>query len=191
MFGIANRIAYDERMVYATAEGASPIRDLLGSSAWIDVDAPSTDKWVEAEGRLITAAIAKLCQTLPEPDLYVICPFKTPARRLSGMLLDTPSVLSRLSKTKREEWVQKRVGTVHTFQGKEAEAVILMLGAGRGAKPGSRSWAGRRPNLLNVAATRAKRALYVVGNRAEWQGAGVFTEAAAALEPRSDREWLC
>ena len=85
---------------------------------------------------------------------------------------------------------QDAVGTVHTFQGKEAEAVILMLGAGRDAKAGSRSWAGGTPNLLNVAATRAKRALYVVGNRAEWRGAGVFAEAARALETRSEREWL-
>ena len=67
---------------------------------------------------------------------------------------------------------------MHTFQGKEAEAVILMLGAGRGAKEGSRTWAGRTPNLLNVAATRARRALYVVGNRLDWQGAGFFREAA-------------
>ena len=79
---------------------------------------------------------------------------------------------------------------MHTFQGKEAEAVILMLGAGRGAKAGSRTWAGATPNLLNVAATRAKRALYVVGNRTEWQSAGVFAVAAEALEPRSAQDWL-
>ncbi|WP_202910817.1 DEAD/DEAH box helicase, partial [Teichococcus vastitatis] len=190
MFGIANRIAYDGRMVFATRAGASPIRDLLGPSAWIDVDAPSTDKWVESEGRLIAGAIAELCGALPEPpDLYVICPFKTPASRLKSLLLDTSGVLPALSRTQREEWIKKRVGTVHTFQGKEAEAVILMLGAGRGAKEGSRLWAGATPNLLNVAATRAKRALYVVGNREEWQGAGVFAEAARTLQPISAREW--
>jgi hypothetical protein len=191
MFDLANRIAYDGRMVFATTEGASPIREILGPSAWIDVDAPSADKWVEAEGRLIAAALGKLCQVLPElPDLYVICPFKMPARRLRAMLLDTPGVLPDLGKTARKEWIEKRIGTVHTFQGKEAEAVILMLGAGRGAKAGSRAWAGGTPNLLNVAATRAKRVLYVVGNRAEWQGAGVFAEAARVLQPRSGGAWL-
>ena len=191
MFGIANRIAYDGRMVFATMEGASPIRKILGPSAWIDVEAPSTDKWVEAEGRLIAVAISKLCQVLPElPDLYVICPFKMPARRLRVLLLDTPGVLPDLSKTERKKWIEKRVGTVHTFQGKEAEAVILMLGAGRGAKAGSRVWAGETPNLLNVAATRARRVLYVVGNRAEWQSAGVFADAARTLQPRSGPAWL-
>ena len=155
------------------------------------MDAPSTDKWVEAEGRLIAAVISRLCQALPAPpDVYVICPFRVPARRLRGMLLNTPGVLPGLSADERMRWTEKRVGTVHTFQGKEAEAVILMLGAGRGAKPGSRAWAGETPNLLNVAATRAKRALYVVGNRTEWLGAGVFTEAARTLQPVPGSAWL-
>ena len=191
MFTLANRIAYDGRMVFATPDGPSPIRDLLGPSAWIDVDAPSTDKWVETEGLLIAAALSQLCRALPQPpDIYVICPFRMPAARLRAMLFGTPGVVPGLSRTERRAWIEHRVGTVHTFQGKEAEAVILMLGAGRGAKAGSRSWAGATPNLLNVAATRAKRVLYVVGNRTEWQSAGVFAVAAAMLEPRSPREWL-
>ena len=191
MFALANRIAYNGRMVFATAGAPSSIRDLLGPSAWIDVDAASTDKWVETEGRLIAAVLIKLCDALTHPpDVYVICPFRMPAARLSAMLLATPGVLPGLSQTDRRDWLERRVGTVHTFQGKEAEAVILMLGAGRGAKAGSRSWAGATPNLLNVAATRAKRALYVVGNRTEWRSAGVFAVAAETLQTRSPRDWL-
>lgn len=191
MFQLANRIAYADRMVFATPAGASPIVDLLGESGWIDVDAASTDKWVEAEGRLIVRTIAGLCALLPAPpDLYVISPFRMPAARLRRLLLQTPGVLPGRPAKERQAWVEKRVGTVHTFQGKEAEAVILMLGAGRGAKPGSRNWAGGTPNLLNVAATRAKRGLYIVGNREAWQGAGVFSEAAQMLPVRSAENWL-
>ncbi|MGI4795729.1 MAG: AAA domain-containing protein, partial [Janthinobacterium lividum] len=170
--------------------GPSPIRDRLGPSAWIDVEAPSTDKWVETEGLLVAAALSQLCRALPQPDIYVICPFRVPAVRLRAMLFGTPGIMPALSRTDRKEWIERRVGTVHTFQGKEAEAVILMLGAGRGARAGSRSWAGATPNLLNVAATRAKRVLYVVGNRTEWQTAGVFAVAAEMLPPRSGYDWL-
>jgi hypothetical protein len=191
MFRLANAIAYDNRMVYATVGEASPIRASLGPSAWIDVDAPSRDKWVPAEGELIAAAIVRLCEGLRgAPDLFVICPFRLPAGYLRDLLGKTPGVLPGLKKTGREAWIERRVGTVHTFQGKEAEAVILMLGAGRGAREGARTWAGRTPNLLNVAATRAKRALYVVGNREEWMGAGCFREAARMLPHRLGRAWL-
>ena len=37
MFGIPNRIAYDDRMVFATTEGTSSIRDLFGPSSWRDL----------------------------------------------------------------------------------------------------------------------------------------------------------
>lgn len=109
------------------------------------------------------------------------------ARRLGE---PEPGRVALVRRLLRRGWIEHRIGTVHTFQGKKAEAVILMLGAGRGAEAGSRTWAGATPNLLNLAATRARRVLYVVGNWTEWQSAGVFAVAAEMLAPRSPREWL-
>lgn len=61
-------------------------------------------------------------------------------------------------------------GTVHTFQGKEAEHVIFLLG-GDPRQPGViSSFAGAEPNLINVAVTRARRRLYVIGDRRFWTG---------------------
>lgn len=68
------------------------------------------------------------------------------------------------------------MGTVHTVQGREAEGVIFVLGAPDARQTGARGWAGGSPNLLNVAVTRAKECLYVVGNRSLWRAAGVFGE---------------
>jgi len=74
----------------------------------------------------------------------------------------------------RYQWITKRLGTLHSFQGREAEAVILILGAPLFEQQGSQNWAGRTPNLLNVAATRAKEAFYIIGNHSHWQKTFIF-----------------
>ena len=74
----------------------------------------------------------------------------------------------------------RKTGTVHTTQGKEASVVIFVLG-GNIQKPGARAWAASRPNLLNVAVSRAKERLYVIGDRAQWQKQTYFSTLAKNL----------
>ncbi|WP_322003802.1 AAA domain-containing protein [Paraburkholderia tropica] len=83
-------------------------------------------------------------------------------------------------------------GTVHTFQGKEAEHVVFLLG-GNPSSPGViSSFAGAKPNLVNVAVTRAKRRLYVVGDRRFWTGASdvhrIFNRMVEHLDNVSEED---
>ncbi len=71
-------------------------------------------------------------------------------------------------------------GTIHTFQGKEAEVVFLVLGT-LPENVRARDWVAGSPNMLNVAVTRAKARLYVIGNRRVWSGHRYFSELAGAL----------
>ena len=71
-----------------------------------------------------------------------------------------------------KSWIDNNVGTVHTFQGKEAETVIFLLGAPNSNQHGARNWAASSVNLLNVAVSRAKRNFYIVGNQSLWAQVG-------------------
>jgi len=58
---------------------------------------------------------------------------------------------------------------------------LLILGAG-GATKGARAWAASTPNLLNVALTRAKEVVYIVGNRENWSNLPYFEVAARKID---------
>ena len=73
---------------------------------------------------------------------------------------------------KWNEGSRDRVGTIDTFQGREADTVILLLGAPKASQHRPRQWAASPPNIINVAVSRAKQNLYVVGSAAAWAGAG-------------------
>jgi hypothetical protein len=179
MFGIANAIAYAGLMVSAKTPGQSPIRDVLGPSAWIHLEGAPEDKWCEDEGALVVALLRQLAAAGVKPDLYIVTPFVIVAERLRRLVRESGVATGWAPDGASRDWPSERIGTVHTAQGREAEAVILVLGAPSPAQAGARNWAGGRPNLLNVAVTRAKEVLYVVGNRRLWREAGVFRELDA------------
>jgi superfamily I DNA and/or RNA helicase len=65
---------------------------------------------------------------------------------------------------------QKKIvkcGTIHTFQGREAEIVFLVLGSDP-TKDKARRWVTESPNMINVALTRAKRRFFMIGNKKHW-----------------------
>lgn len=179
MFSISNAIAYERLMVQAKRPGDSKIRDLLGDSKWINVKGEAEDKWCAEEGAVVLKILQQLRKAGVAPDLYIVTPFVVVARNLRIMIRSSGILNDWVENA--EDWPKERIGTVHTVQGREAEAVIFVLGAPMAQQNGARGWAGGRPNLLNVAVTRAKEVLYVVGNRDLWKGAGLFGELAERL----------
>ncbi|MGI9332640.1 MAG: DEAD/DEAH box helicase, partial [Gammaproteobacteria bacterium] len=182
MFGISNRISYGGVMVQATPLRRSIVIDILGPSAWIDVHGAANGKWSVEEGHAVIDLFERLAAAGLEesPDVFVISPFREVAISLRRALLETPQLMERISSTPRA-WVRDHVGTVHTFQGKEADVVIFVLGAQGPRHAGARRWAARPANLVNVAVTRARSALYVVGSRTDWFEHGCFAELSRCL----------
>jgi len=183
MFGISNAVAYANLMVAAKEQTTSSVRDTLGPSAWFHVEGSPEEKWCPEEGQEVLRLLRGLAaKGLVKPDVFVITPFRVVQDRLRQLVRED-SVLVDLGveENERWKWASERIGTVHTVQGREAEAVIFVLGAPSPSQVGARNWAGGRPNLLNVAVSRAKEALYVIGNRRLWREAGLFSTLAERL----------
>ena len=144
------------------------------SSRWIDIRSPTADgHWIEAEGEATVELLEQLISLDADPSrIFLISPFRKVADRLRN-------------KTKKFKGI--RAGTVHTTQGKEADIVVLVLGSDP-TQAGARQWAASKPNLLNVAVSRAKRRLYVIGDLAAWRSCNYFSTCATLLESHIERE---
>jgi hypothetical protein len=171
MFDICNRIAYDGLMVYGTPDRGA----FYGQDTWCDAgSARAEGHWVPAEGDALRGLLLRLHDGgIPVEQIRVISPFRLVAAKSAGV---HEAVFPGVGAEQRRQWV----GTVHTMQGKEADVVILVLG-GDPARPGARSFATREPNLLNVAVSRARRRLYVIGNRDFWGSQPYFNVLAARI----------
>lgn len=192
MFTIANQIAYDGKMIFFDPHNPAarlPPADSfdLGASAWVDIGGTAQDKQVVPEQvALVRQAIVDLVLRTGElPALYVISPFRRIKQALSRALLDSGAWPDGAQPATRllREWCRARIGTVHTFQGKEESMVWLVLGCDADTRAAA-AWAAGKPNLFNVALTRAKHRFFLIGDTAVWAGLPHFAEASAARLPR-------
>ncbi len=198
MFEVSNTIAYDGMMVFGTGERAR--YPLVTKNAWMDVrSVEAQDKWIPAEGRVLAKSL-DLIEARLRGDLHQERAAEVPpewatlrghdgqedpletelrSRMAQSVFVISPfrDVKSGLLRVTRGRLPYSRVGTVHTTQGKEADIVILVLGT-RDKQRGSRDWASSSPNLLNVAVSRARRRLIVIGNREAWSRHRYFADLA-------------
>ncbi|MFI5761692.1 AAA domain-containing protein [Streptomyces sp. NPDC051563] len=163
MFTVSNEVAYGNLMVHGTKHEAFPgaERDGLLPSRWLNTDdpgRPSDAPWGERDRRAFEFVLDSLHRHgVGVERVRVIAPFRA--------LVAECQKVCRGREGWTSELIEQRCATVHRAQGKEADVVVLVLGGGR---PGARAWAARTPHLLNVAASRTKRRLYVIGERGLW-----------------------
>jgi len=164
MFSISNAVAYDGLMVHHK----QPSNASFDESEWIDVPSGQSGagNWIEAEGVALRQLVNRLKgQGALAQDMFIISPFKDVAYKAKSIGMDLGLD-------------ESRIGTVHTAQGKESQIVILVLGGGTA---GARDWAASKPNMLNVAVSRAKARLFVIGDRSEWSKRRYFDVLAREI----------
>lgn len=180
MFSISNQIAYDGKMVLAT--GNPKKINVQFENRFIHCPGSVEGKhWVPQQGELVKEILVnEIHANRGLPDVFVISPFSEVSFRLKGALSASLLAAARkyipgLSAENMWVWLKEHIGTVHTFQGKQAEGVILCLGLDEKSK-GAARWASSKPNLLNVAVTRAKYRFVAIGDRNIWLNVPYFRE---------------
>ena len=163
MFTISNAISYNNLMVQG--------KEGYGKTGWYDISGKAVNKYVEEQGDFLLKKIKSMIEKDPkiidknESDtVYIISPFKNVAYKL-GIKLD------KIGFTRKEKGKVTNIGTIHTFQGKEAPIVFMVLGADTNSK-GAATWAVNEANMMNVAATRAKKEFYIIGDRKLYKSLG-------------------
>ena len=177
MFRLCNEIAYGSMMVSGVQRRLDdpehpdlfdgPHEQKILPSQWIDVPArtPGTHLQDNQIEELRNQIEQLQDQGVAMSQIIAISPFRVVANALGSL---------------RGRYPGLRGGTIHTAQGREADVVFLVLGGDPGA-PGAKAWASSTVNLVNVAASRAKRRLYVIGDRAAWAQYPYFADLASVL----------
>ena len=192
IFDIANIIAYNETMIYNTVDREESV------CAWIDVKGQSQNKHfvLEQAKRILPIIKNKFIASWNKngkaeiPSLFIISPFRNVKAGLASYYRDNDFLYHNICesndvecKQNIKDWIRNNIGTIHTFQGKEADTVIICLGVDSGEKEnGAVEWACGRPNILNVAVTRAKNNLYIVGDADKWASKPYFSTAYELCE---------
>lgn len=200
MFSISNEMAYGNKMINAKVPEQVDIKNLwIDTSEDMQKNNIRIDGYknhLEAETALnLLELLVKAFPRAIKDGVFIITPFKDMESTLRKEWVDRSKkrehvewmvkLLSDEVRSKIEsdlnanvlhqamkDYVNANIGTVHTFQGKEATTVIVCMGATKKAgKRGGVSWVNEKPNLLNVAVTRAKANLHIIGCSNDWDKA--------------------
>jgi len=110
--------------------------------------------------------------------LGIVTPFRQQANRLQDAIFQGDIDYELLERT------GVHVDTAHGFQGDERDVIILSLCAGPEMPIGSRSFLRETGNLFNVAASRARAVLHIVGNRDWARACGIKHVQNLAAPPK-------
>lgn len=176
IFDIANKIAYNEKMIYGTKDKETTAcvwKNVVGNA----VNKHFVQKQAESILPIVVDEFNKAWRkNMDTPSLFIISPFRSVKAGMMRYFLREDFLYYRICKEEDREkkrqirnWIYSNIGTIHTFQGKEADMVLICLGVDSGNR-GYKAveWAGEKPNILNVAVTRAKERLYIVGDANKW-----------------------
>lgn len=200
MFSISNQLSYGNTMLQITSTPSDELNQTFccSTSEWINVEGQSKgpkNHFVQEQGERVLKLLdeafrinaEKSDSTAVGPDLFIISPFHTVAEEMRLMINSVceeekyPYLIKYRDIV--ESWLiddnNPHIGTVHTFQGREANEVIFLLGCDENSRS-SANWVNK--NIVNVAASRAKYRLYVIGDEKVWSACRPIMEMKKIID---------
>jgi len=154
--------------------------------------------WTEIQGDVVSAGgsgchckeevteVARIVRSMLLKNEFkgtigILTPFRQQANRLYDALFGTDNELYRAL-----NFACAHVDTAHGFQGDERDVIIFSLCSGPGMPSGSKAFLRETGNLFNVAISRARAVLHVVGNR-QWARASKISHIERLAKPEAWR----
>ncbi|ETJ33843.1 hypothetical protein Q604_UNBC11722G0001, partial [human gut metagenome] len=118
-------------MINKTINPKGPIEPCK-ESCWITYDGSNIesttgkDRYIQVQGQIAFELIQKLrARNVEFKDIFIITPFTSVAygfKKYMGSLSN--DIVNWTKEDNKKDWLDDNIGTVHTFQGKEAKVVI-------------------------------------------------------------------
>lgn len=190
----SNRQFYEERLRVATAYDRLKRVEAAGPAVqWLSVEGqvqrPASGS---VENQQEAKAVVQFLRRLVLEFGYlgtigVVSPFRAQCTRIRELVNADGMLSDRLA---RQQFIAE---TAHQFQGDERDVIVFSPVVSRGIADGSLRFLRSNGNLFNVAITRARAALYVVGDKKAARESNVdylaaFADYADELQDQSLRQ---
>jgi len=190
----SNREFYEERLRVATAYDRLRRVDVEGPAVqWLDVDGNAVRPAAGSvenidEARAVVQFLRRLVLEFGYlGTIGVVSPFRAQCTRIRELVNADEMLSDRLA---RQQFIAE---TAHQFQGDERDVIVFSPVVSQGMAEGSLRFLRSNGNLFNVAITRARAALYVVGDKKAARESTVdylaaFADYADELQDQSLRQ---
>lgn len=156
----SNRVYYNRRLIVRTPVSNEETQSLLWHDIPSQVDSGKGSLLNKKEAEEVLKLSKHLTETTlsnNEDTIGIVTPYKR-QRNYIDNLLRRSGILKILGD-------RLRIGTIHTFQGGETDIMIFSPVLTNGVNLRAAEWISKEEGLLNVALTRAKKALHIVGDK--------------------------
>lgn len=169
IIGFSNQYFYQSRLRIATKEKSLKRVAQEPTIEWVESgsDYDRSSRVVKTEVEEVIKYLRSLDERNYQGTVGVVSPFRSQANAIRQAVESDPILLKAVTR-----W-NLIIDTAHSFQGDERDVILFSTGFSQGMVSTRKGFLSESGNLFNVAITRARAKLAVIGNRTECRNSGI------------------